>query len=139
LVGLTALPAFADQSLINQGLSKIKNSWFGPSARPSLTSHNVPQAIAKGDSDPCLTTNQEEIMAQQQNNNQVPSWIYSTVKQFCQKYPAFTKGGLRFLIFHEHTNGLAKSGAIVRIGRKVLIDEAKFFAWIESQNQGGAL
>ncbi len=63
--------------------------------------------------------------------------IYSTVNQFTAKYPAFTKGGLRALIFNENTNGLAKSGAIVRIGRKVLIDETKFFAWVESQNQGG--
>lgn len=61
-----------------------------------------------------------------------------TVNQFPTKYPAFTKGGLRSLIFNEHSNGLAKAGAIVRIGRKVLIDEAKFFSWIESQNQGGA-
>lgn len=61
---------------------------------------------------------------------------YSTVNQFISKQPAFTKGGLRALIFNEHKNGLANSGAIVRIGRKVLIDEAKFFAWVESQNGG---
>jgi len=60
--------------------------------------------------------------------------ILSTVKQFTAKQPAFTIGGLRSLIFNEHSNGLAKSGAIVRIGRKVLIDETKFFAWIEFQN-----
>jgi hypothetical protein len=60
------------------------------------------------------------------------------VNSFAEKHSqAFKTGGLRSLIFNEHTNGLAKSGAIVRIGRKVLIDETKFFAWIESQNQGG--
>lgn len=62
----------------------------------------------------------------------------STVKQFPTKYPAFTKGGLRSLIFNEHTNGLSKSGAIIRIGRKVLIDDAKFFSWIESQQKAAA-
>lgn len=62
----------------------------------------------------------------------------STVKQFTENQPAFTTGGLRSLIFNENTNGLAKSGAIIRIGRKVLIDEAKFFDWIQAQNQGGA-
>ena len=62
----------------------------------------------------------------------------STVNQFTEKNPAFTHGGLRSLIFNEATNGLAKSGAIVRIGRKVLIDESKFFAWIEAQNKAGA-
>jgi hypothetical protein len=60
----------------------------------------------------------------------------STVNQFAEKQPAFNIGGLRALIFNENSNGLAKSGAIIRIGRKVLIDEAKFFGWIESQNQG---
>jgi hypothetical protein len=60
---------------------------------------------------------------------------FSTVNQFAQKQPAFTIGGLRPLIFNENNNGLAKSGAIVRVGRKVLIDDAKFFAWIEAQNK----
>ena len=59
----------------------------------------------------------------------------STVNQFTEKQPAFTIGGLRSLIFNENSNGLAKSGAIVRIGRKVLIDETKFFAWVEALNK----
>lgn len=64
--------------------------------------------------------------------------VLSTVNQFTEKHQAFTKGGLRALIFNENNNGLAKAGAVVRIGRKVLICESKFFAWVESQNQGGA-
>ena len=60
---------------------------------------------------------------------------YLTAKQFIEKHSAFTLGGLRYLIFNENSNGLAKSRAIVRIGRKVLIDEAKFFAWVESQDK----
>lgn len=59
--------------------------------------------------------------------------VYSTVNQFAGKYPAFTKGSLRALIFNEQSNGLAKAGAIVRVGRKVLIDEAKFFGWVATQ------
>jgi hypothetical protein len=62
-------------------------------------------------------------------------WVYLTVLQFCSKNPAFTKGGVRGLIFNENFNGLAQSGAIVRVGRKVLINEAKFFQWLEEQNQ----
>lgn len=62
----------------------------------------------------------------------------NTVKQHASKHPAFTEAALRMLIFNEQQNGLAKSGAIVRVGRKVLIDEAKFFAWIESQNERAA-
>ena len=66
-------------------------------------------------------------------STEVVSTNYFSVNQFTKKHPAFTTGGLRALIFNEHTNGLAKSGAIVRIGRRVLIDEPKFFGWVESQ------
>lgn len=59
----------------------------------------------------------------------------STVKQFSEKQPAFSQGGLRALVFNASKNGLAKSGAIIRIGRRVLIDEQKFFVWVESQNK----
>ncbi len=57
-----------------------------------------------------------------------------TVRQFAEKHPAFTQGGLRWQIFHEKSNGLAESGAILRVGGKVLIDESRFFKWIDSQN-----
>ena len=73
-------------------------------------------------------------MNQQQTETVQAAWIYFTVQQFIKKHPAFTTGGIRALIFNEHTNGLAKSGAIVRIGRKVLINEEKFFGWLEAQN-----
>ena len=53
-----------------------------------------------------------------------------TVTQFSKKHPAFPIGGLRYQIFNERENGLAASGAIIRSGRKVLIDEARFFNWI---------
>jgi len=58
---------------------------------------------------------------------------YLTVNQFVLINEFVTLGGLRDLIFKEHQNGLAKAGAIVRLGRKVLIDEAAFYAWIESK------
>jgi hypothetical protein len=64
-----------------------------------------------------------------------PAIVYLTIKQLCEKHPAFRPGGIRALIFNENKNGLSKSGAIVRLGRKVMIDETKWFAWIESQNQ----
>jgi hypothetical protein len=51
-----------------------------------------------------------------------------SVAQFSEKHPAFPIGGLRHLIFYADENGLAKSDAIIRIGRKVLI--AQFFDWI---------
>lgn len=57
-----------------------------------------------------------------------------TVQKFSEKHPAFTQGGLRWQIFHEHTNGLAEAGVILRVGRKVLIDEDRYFAWLDRQN-----
>lgn len=65
-----------------------------------------------------------------------------TVKQFSHRNPSFSEGSLRALIFNSkprHStvgeipgNGLSQ--AIVRIGRKLLIDEAKFYQWLESQD-----
>jgi hypothetical protein len=72
-----------------------------------------------------------------QNDTINTAWLYLTVRQFISRYPAFTTGGLRSLIFNAEKNGLAKSGAIVRIGRKVLLSEEKFFSWVEAQNSKG--
>ena len=66
-----------------------------------------------------------------------------TVKQIAQRNPAFSEGGLRNLIFLAEArrtkkaiirgNGLGE--ALVRIGRKLLIDEELFFKWIEQQQK----
>ena len=61
------------------------------------------------------------------------AWLYSTVKQFSDKHPAFSVGSLRALIFNASTNGLNEAGAIVRVGRKILLNEARFFFWVEAQ------
>ena len=74
-------------------------------------------------------------MNQQQTEATQTVWAYLTVQQFATKHPAFTLGGLRHQIFNAATNGLAKSGAIVRNGRRVLINEPKYFNWLESQNK----
>ena len=57
---------------------------------------------------------------------------FMTVKQFCQQYPVFTQGGMRWLLFHRQQNGL--DHAVVKVGRKVLIDVDQFFLWLEQQN-----
>jgi len=74
--------------------------------------------------------------------------VYLTVEQFSQRNPAFTPAALRNLIFKADErqstkgvipgNGLIEAGAIVRLGRKVLIVESRFFEWIESQQSGRA-
>lgn len=59
----------------------------------------------------------------------------NTVPQFVEHNPAFTVGGLRWQIFNEDKNGLKEAGAIIRIGRKVLIDADKYFSWVYQQNK----
>jgi hypothetical protein len=62
---------------------------------------------------------------------------YLTVNQFAEKHSAFPRGGLRHKIFHAATNGLNKYKVIIRDGRRVLINEARFFKWLESSNNVG--
>jgi len=67
--------------------------------------------------------------------------ILLTVRQFSDKHQAFTQGSLRNLIFlsanRKTSNGVIQGNgldsALVRIGRKLLIDEKKFFEWIDEQ------
>jgi hypothetical protein len=56
-----------------------------------------------------------------------------TVDQFCQEHPAFTPGGIRWLLFHRQSNGL--ESAVVRVGRRVFIDVERFFTWVDTQNR----
>ena len=52
----------------------------------------------------------------------------ATVRQFCERHPFMSEGGLRHLIFNARSTGF--SGCIRRIGRRVYIDETAFFQWI---------
>ena len=45
-------------------------------------------------------------------------------------------GGLRHLVFNADKNGFDK--VIRRCGRRVLLDETAFFAWVDAQNAGAA-
>lgn len=69
-----------------------------------------------------------------------------TVVQFEAKYPAFPQRAMRPHILNARDrvnsrgeripgNGLEEAGAIVRIGRRVLIDEQAFFRWIAGQQR----
>ncbi len=61
-----------------------------------------------------------------------------TVRQFSTEHPAFTEGSLRWLIFKAGSDVASSGGkdyrtlnrALVRVGRRVLIDEQKFFDWV---------
>ncbi len=66
--------------------------------------------------------------------------ILFTVEQFALAQPAFTPAALRNLIFKADSrqstigeikgNGLIECGAIIRIGRKVLIHSENFISWV---------
>ena len=58
--------------------------------------------------------------------------VLLTIRQFSERHPAFPQGGLRALRFNQHSNGFAP--AFVSVGRKVLIEEARFFEIVNQQN-----
>ena len=69
--------------------------------------------------------------------------ILLTVRQLAERHPAFPQGSLRNLIFlagnRKTSQGIIRGNglevALVRIGRKLLIDEARFFEWIDRQQE----
>ena len=63
--------------------------------------------------------------------------ILNSVRQHAEKHPAFTQGSLRNLIFNAKTNGF--DAVLVRVGRKILIDEVQFFQWIDQTNAKGGV
>ena len=81
-----------------------------------------------------------------QQPNEVGPRALRTIKQFCEAWQAWTPPALRNLILNGADrinsrgeripgNGLAEAGAIVRVGRRVLIDEQAFFRWIAEQQK----
>ena len=61
---------------------------------------------------------------------------YSTVKQMAEKHPAFSESSLSYHIFHAAKNGFDK--VIKRVGRKILINEQRFFEWLDGHEGGAA-
>ena len=55
------------------------------------------------------------------------------IKTFSDRHPAFSEASLRMLIQRARDNGLQDSGAILRNGRAVVIDEARFLGWLDSR------
>lgn len=61
---------------------------------------------------------------------------YLRVKDIPDKYPAFSQSSIRWVIFNAGTNGFDK--VIRKVGRRVLIDEESFVAWIEGNTRQAA-
>lgn len=49
---------------------------------------------------------------------------FVTVAQLAQRFPAFSQGSIRWLIFNMHTNGFDK--VVRKIGRKVILNLTEF-------------
>jgi hypothetical protein len=63
------------------------------------------------------------------------------VTEWNQHHPWPSLPALRYLIFHEHSNGFAR--CVRRVGKRVLIHEGEFFKWVDERHaqatrQGGA-
>jgi len=58
---------------------------------------------------------------------------YLTPRQCLEAFPAFTQGGLRWLLFNRASNGL--DAAVRKIGTKLLIHEDDFRVWIDAQSE----
>jgi hypothetical protein len=58
-------------------------------------------------------------------------WI--TVRDWGKHHDWPPIGGLRFLIFNAERNGF--SNVIRRVGRRILINEQAFFAWVDAQGK----
>ena len=54
-----------------------------------------------------------------------------TIKSFAQRYPDLaTEPALRWQVFNADGNGLIEAGAVIRVGRKVLIDSPRYRDWL---------
>lgn len=58
--------------------------------------------------------------------------FFKTIDQFCESNPAFKVGGIRHAIFYIGPK-LEEAGALVRFGRKRLINERR---WLELTAEG---
>lgn len=67
-------------------------------------------------------------------NNETNKTRFIPAAKFNDYHPWPPQGGLRYLIFHEKTNGF--SPCVVRVGRTVLIDEQAFMEWMRSKKGG---
>ena len=63
------------------------------------------------------------------NATETPQYV--TVKQFTEKNPAFSIGGLRSAIFWKRDE-LESANAVAQLGRRVLINEPVFLQFVQA-------
>jgi len=57
--------------------------------------------------------------------------------QWSQFHPWPTAPALRFYCYNAKLNGFEKHAVAKRVGRRILIDEAAFFRWVDAQQKNG--
>ena len=67
-----------------------------------------------------------------------PSRTVLTVKQLAEQQPGLTEGGIRWDLFNRDHNGLVESGAVMRRGRKILIDPDLYLDWLKDNRERAA-
>jgi hypothetical protein len=72
------------------------------------------------------------MMSKQTLQPTKPATRLIPVPEWSQYHAWPPEGGLRHMIFNKDSNGFAS--AFKKVGRRVLIDEAEFFACIERKN-----
>jgi hypothetical protein len=71
-----------------------------------------------------------------------PHRVMVTVRQLAERHPAFSEAALRCLIYKAARNRGAVpqvsvlDTALRRVGRRVLIDEGRFLAWVDACTGG---
>lgn len=58
-----------------------------------------------------------------------------TVQQFVDSHAYYTMASFRWILFNRATNGLTASGAIIKIGKKIIIDSEKVEEWENSKRE----
>ena len=82
---------------------------------------------------------------QTQKETEIPRLF--TLPKFAEKHSSFTTlSALTNQVFKAYSrqstkgkiagNGMAEYGVIVRIGRRILIDEDAYFRWLDSKQEG---
>lgn len=58
-----------------------------------------------------------------------------SVEQTAEQIPALTQAAIRWHLFNRQTNGLSESGAVIKVGRRVLIDLPNYIEWLKAQGE----
>ena len=80
------------------------------------------------------TISQAKTTQSPAHNLPTPARQLVTVKQLAAMIPAYQgrPGAIRWHIFNSSTNGLKETGAIIRSGRRIIIDAEKYIDWLSS-------